>query len=121
MVGPQFLAFDSTGVFYTGIAGGRILKCFTQPWQRQLIESCHGLNPPDKCGRPAGIALNEKTGDLYIADAKLGLLVVPHAFGMARKVANSVDGKPLMHLSDLDVDLTTGVVYFTFFSSRFTI
>lgn len=90
--------------------------------QFRYLCSCNdGRDAADECGRPAGMALNEKTGDLYIADAKLGLLVVPHATGFARKIADSVDGKPLMHLNGLDIDPTTGVVYFTSFSARFTI
>lgn len=72
-----------------------------------------------KCGRPAGIALNSKTGDLYVADAPLGLHVIPPAGGLATKLADSVDGKPFKFLDGLDVDPTTGVVYFTSFSSKF--
>lgn len=73
-----------------------------------------------RCGRPAGIAFNEKTGDLYVADAPLGLHVISPAGGLATKIADSVDGKPFKFLDGLDVDPTTGVVYFTSFSSRFT-
>ncbi|XP_048604829.1 protein STRICTOSIDINE SYNTHASE-LIKE 12 [Brassica napus] len=73
-----------------------------------------------RCGRPAGIAFNEKTGELYVADAPLGLHVVSPAGGLAVKIADSVDGKPFKFLDGLDVDPTTGVVYFTSFSSRYT-
>lgn len=72
-----------------------------------------------KCGRPAGIALNSKTGDLYVADAPLGLHVISPAGGLATKLADSADGKPFKFLDGLDVDPTTGVVYFTSFSSKF--
>lgn len=84
---------------------------------------CDGLTGTvlaGRCGRPAGIAFNEKTGDLYVADAPLGLHVVSPAGGLAVKIADSVDGKPFKFLDGLDVDPTTGVVYFTSFSSRFT-
>ncbi|KFK41839.1 hypothetical protein AALP_AA2G178100 [Arabis alpina] len=72
------------------------------------------------CGRPAGIAIYEKTGDLYVADAPLVLHVISPAGGLAVKIADSVDGTPFKFLDGLDVDPTTGVVYFTSFCSRFT-
>jgi len=73
-----------------------------------------------KCGRPAGIAFNNKTGELYVADAPLGLHVIPSGGGYAKKIADRVDGKPFLFLDGLDVDPTTGVVYFTSFSSKFS-
>lgn len=84
---------------------------------------CYGLPEPissERCGRPAGIALNEITGDLYVADALLGLHVVSPAGGLAVKIADGVDGNPFESLNGLDVDPTTGIVYFTSLSSRFT-
>lgn len=65
------------------------------------------------CGRVAGIAFSNKTGDLYVADSRLGLHVVSPAGGMAIHINVTVDGKPLKFVDGLDVDPTTGVVYFT--------
>ncbi|KAF8088552.1 hypothetical protein N665_0536s0003 [Sinapis alba] len=130
--GPEAFAFDSTGKgFYTGVSGGKILKYtpemgyvdFAQITESSNSSWCDGLTGTalaGRCGRPAGIAFNEKTGDLYVADAPLGLHVVSPAGGLAVKIADSVDGKPFKFLDGLDVDPTTGVVYFTSFSSRFT-
>ena len=84
---------------------------------------CYGLQEPissEKCGRPAGIAFNEKTGDLYVADALLGLHVVSPAGGLAVKIADGVDRNPIKFLNGLDVDPTTGIVYFTSLSSHFS-
>ncbi|KAG7586971.1 Strictosidine synthase conserved region [Arabidopsis thaliana x Arabidopsis arenosa] len=129
--GPEAFAFDSTGKgFYTGVSGGKILKYLPETGYvdfAQITESsnsawCNGALGTafaGKCGRPAGIALNSKTGDLYVADAPLGLHVIPPAGGLATKLADSVDGKPFKFLDGLDVDPTTGVVYFTSFSSKF--
>ncbi|CAL9240599.1 unnamed protein product [Arabidopsis halleri] len=129
--GPESFAFDSTGNgFYTGVSGGKILKYvpdkgyvdFAQITESSNSAWCNGALGTafaGKCGRPAGIALNSKTGDLYVADAPLGLHVIPPAGGLATKLADSVDGKPFKFLDGLDVDPTTGVVYFTSFSSKF--
>ncbi|KAF8102705.1 hypothetical protein N665_0197s0065 [Sinapis alba] len=130
--GPESFAFDTTGkAFYTGVSGGKILKYtpekgfedFAQITQTSNSSLCYGLIGTalaGKCGRPAGIAFNPKTGDLYVADAPLGLHVIPPAGGLATKIADSVDGKPFKFLDGLDVDPTTGVVYFTSFSSKFS-
>ncbi|KAJ0229444.1 hypothetical protein HA466_0316050 [Hirschfeldia incana] len=130
--GPEAFAFDSTGKgFYTGVSGGKILKYtpetgyvdFAQITESSNSSWCDGVTGTvlaGRCGRPAGIAFNEKTGDLYVADAPLGLHVVSPAGGLAVKITDSVDGKPFKFLDGLDVDPTTGVVYFTSFSSRFT-
>ncbi|KFK41840.1 hypothetical protein AALP_AA2G178200 [Arabis alpina] len=130
--GPESFAFDSTGKgFYTGVSGGKILKYlpetgyvnFAQITETSNSSWCDGMLGTalaGTCGRPAGIAIYEKTGDLYVADAPLGLHVISPAGGLAVKIADSVDGTPFKFLDGLDVDPTTGVVYFTSFSSRFT-
>ncbi|KAH0897819.1 hypothetical protein HID58_047387 [Brassica napus] len=130
--GPESFAFDSTGKdFYTGVSGGKILKYtpdkgfvdFAQITKTSTSSWCKGVFGTalaKKCGRPAGIAFNPKTGDLYVADAPLGLHVIHPAGGVATKIADSVDGKPFKFLDGLDVDPTTGVVYFTSFSSKFS-
>ncbi|CAH8334539.1 unnamed protein product [Eruca vesicaria subsp. sativa] len=131
--GPESFAFDSTGrkAFYTGVSGGKILKYtpdkgfvdFAQITKSSTSSWCKGVfgtAMAKKCGRPAGIAFNPKTSELYVADAPLGLHVIPPAGGLATKIADSVDGKPFKFLDGLDVDPTTGVVYFTSFSSKFS-
>ncbi|KAF8111377.1 hypothetical protein N665_0076s0350 [Sinapis alba] len=130
--GPEAFAFDTTGkAFFTGVSGGKILKYtadkgfedFAQITKISNTAWCNGIVGTalaGKCGRPAGIAFNPKTGDLYVADAPLGLHVIPPAGGLATKIADSVDGKPFKFLDGLDVDPTTSVVYFTSFSSKFT-
>ncbi|CAN8234915.1 unnamed protein product [Cochlearia groenlandica] len=130
--GPESFAFDTVGKgFFTGVSGGKILKYtpengfvdFAQITKTSSSSWCNGIAGTalaGKCGRPAGIALNPKTGELYVADAPLGLHVIPPTGGLATKIADSVDGKPFKFLDGLDVDPTTGVVYFTSFSSKFS-
>ncbi|CAN7064696.1 unnamed protein product [Brassica oleracea var. botrytis] len=130
--GPEAFAFDTTGkAFFTGVSGGKILKYTADKGFEDFAEItttsnsswCDGIAGTalaGKCGRPAGIAFNPKTGDLYVADAPLGLHVIPPAGGLATKIADSVDGTPFKFLDGLDVDPTTGVVYFTSFSSKFS-
>ncbi|CAN8239715.1 unnamed protein product [Cochlearia groenlandica] len=130
--GTESFAFASTGKgFYTGVSGGKILKYtpengfvdFAQITTTSNSSWCNGVIGTalaGKCGKPAGIAFNPKTGDLYVADAPLGLHVISPAGGLATKLADSVDGKPFKFLDGLDVDPTTGDVYFTSFSSKFS-
>ena len=68
------------------------------------------------CGRPLGLRFHKRTGDLYIADAYLGLLKVGPEGGLATPLVTEVEGAPLMFTNDLDVD-DEGVVYFTDSSS----
>ncbi|KAF3526003.1 hypothetical protein F2Q69_00050396 [Brassica cretica] len=130
MSGPHSFAFNSTEKgFYTGVSGGAIIKYtpekgfvrFAQITESSNSLLCYVLQEPissKRCGRPAGIAFNEKTGELYVADALLGLHVVSPAGGLAVKIADGVDGNPFKSLNGLDVDPTTGIVYFTSLSSH---
>ena len=85
---------------------------------------CHSLTTPagvvpsaeteSMCGRPLGLQFHFKTGDLYIADAYLGLMRVGPGSGEAEVLATgSDDGVPFNFVNGLDVDQATGDVYFT--------
>jgi hypothetical protein len=51
-----------------------------------------------------GLRFHKKTGDLYVADAYLGILKVgPHG-GLAEPVVTELDGVPLKFCNDLDFD-----------------
>jgi sugar lactone lactonase YvrE len=65
------------------------------------------------CGRPLGVRLYRKTGELYIADAYMGLMKVGPDGGEAQVLAKEADGVPFHFLNGLDVDQATGDVYFT--------
>lgn len=65
------------------------------------------------CGRPLGLRFHQKTGDLYIADAYLGLHVVGPAGGLATPVVTHVEGQRLRFTNDLDIDDENDVIYFT--------
>jgi hypothetical protein len=65
------------------------------------------------CGRPLGLQFHHKTGDMYIADAYLGLMRVGRRGGLAKVVATEAAGVPFNFLNGVDVDQKTGDVYFT--------
>ncbi|XP_038688101.1 protein STRICTOSIDINE SYNTHASE-LIKE 12-like [Tripterygium wilfordii] len=131
--GPEALAFKSLGRGprgpYTGVEDGRILQylgpsagfrdfAFTSP--NRSNATCDGntnqsLGPV--CGRPLGLGFYFQTGDLYIADAHRGLLVVGQNGGLANQLAISADGVPFRFANALDVDQRNGIVYFTDASS----
>lgn len=83
-------------------------------------DGCEGPHDDDKmehiCGRPLGLCFDTATGDLYIADAYMGLLVVGPDGGMATKVATRI---PLGFTNGLDIDHRNGVVYFSDSSSQY--
>lgn len=69
--------------------------------------------PESLCGRPLGLQFHRQSGDLYVADAYLGLLRVAARGGLAQVVATEAAGGPFNFLNGLDVDQRTGDVYFT--------
>lgn len=130
--GPESLAFDPAGEGpYTGVSDGRILK-----WQQRdhgwieyavvspvyLSEECRGSHDPERehlCGRPLGLKFDEKTGNLYIADAYLGLLMVAPNQKFAQPVVTQAEGHPLKFTNSLDIDHDNETIYFTDSSMRF--
>ncbi|KAJ4836100.1 hypothetical protein Tsubulata_004201 [Turnera subulata] len=133
-IGPESFAFDPLGGGpYTGVSDGRILKW--QESERRWIDfavtspnrdACQGRRNGQHhltehiCGRPLGLQFNKNnTGDLYIADAYMGLLVVGPEGGVAKAVATHHQHIPLRFTNSLDIDPSTGVVYFTDSSSQF--
>ncbi|GLJ49801.1 hypothetical protein SUGI_1057660 [Cryptomeria japonica] len=133
-VGPESLAFDNDGRGpYTGVSDGRILRWDgpSSGWTQFAVTSpnrsgvCNPKNPPAPnlafehiCGRPLGMRFQRQTGDLYVADAYLGLLVLGSEGGLAKPIVNEAEGKPLGFTNDLDFD-EEGVVYFTDTSTIF--
>lgn len=71
------------------------------------------------CGRPLGLRFDMRTGDLYIADAYLGLQVVGPSGGLATPLVTEVEGQPLRFTNDLDIDEQEDVIYFTDTSTQF--
>ncbi|XP_054824142.1 protein STRICTOSIDINE SYNTHASE-LIKE 2-like isoform X2 [Prosopis cineraria] len=130
--GPESLAFSPDGQGpYAGVSDCLIIKWDQNEkrWVNFTVtsphrEGCGGIsheehrNTEHRCGRPLGLCFSP-TGDLYIADAYFGLLVVPSSGGIPTCITSQVEGTPLAFTNNLDVDQTTGVVYFTSSSSTF--
>ena len=72
------------------------------------------------CGRPLGLQFHPKTGDLYIADAYLGLMKVGPGGGEGEVLATEAGGVPFNFVNGVDVDHATGDVYFTDSSTVYT-
>ncbi|XP_061963878.1 protein STRICTOSIDINE SYNTHASE-LIKE 2-like isoform X1 [Populus nigra] len=71
------------------------------------------------CGRPLGLCFDESHGDLYIADAYMGLLRVGTQGGLATKIVTHAQGIPLRFTNGLDIDQSSGAIYFTDSSSQY--
>ncbi|MCO5597553.1 hypothetical protein L7F22_051631 [Adiantum nelumboides] len=130
--GPESLAFDPQGRGpYTGVADGRILRwdgpslgwtdfSTTSP---NRTDVCKPRRPPmmdlslePLCGRPLGLRFGVE-GDLYIADAYYGLMVVGPEGGPATSLVAHVGGKALLFPNDVDVG--EDIIYFTDSSTMF--
>ncbi|XP_042517833.1 protein STRICTOSIDINE SYNTHASE-LIKE 10-like [Macadamia integrifolia] len=127
--GPESLAFDCKGQGpYVGVSDGRVLRWEGAEWKQFSVptnhrsDSCDGTNDPlsePDCGRPLGLGFNSKTCELYIADSTFGLLKVGPNGGDATQLAAGIDGIPFLFANGLDIDQSTGIIYFTDSSTRF--
>ncbi|KAK9128950.1 hypothetical protein Syun_017747 [Stephania yunnanensis] len=128
-VGPESLAFDINGDGpYTGVGDGRVLKWREgHGWSDFAFTSSNRTGcvlpfAPEMehvCGRPLGLRFHPKTGDLYIADAYLGLQVVGSNGGLATQILTEAENEPFKFTNDLDIDEVEDVIYFTDTSTRF--
>ncbi|TYG96572.1 hypothetical protein ES288_A11G361600v1 [Gossypium darwinii] len=132
VTGPESIAFDCKGEGpYVGISDGRILKWKPKfGWQefaipspfreRKLCDGTRDSNVEPICGRPLGLKFDSRTCHLYIADAYFGLLVVGPNGGTAIRLAiSAANGAPFKFTNGLDIDTSTGMVYFTDSSALF--
>ncbi|CAK7340217.1 unnamed protein product [Dovyalis caffra] len=129
--GPESFAFDSLGKGpYTSLSDGRIIRWHgnKKGWQDFAITSpnrdgCGGPHDHHQtehiCGRPLGLCFDEAHGDLYIADAYMGLLKVGREGGLATKIATHAQGIPFRFTNSLDIDQSSGAIYFTDSSSQY--
>jgi sugar lactone lactonase YvrE len=133
---PESVAFDGHGQGpYSSVSDGRVLN-WNGDKLRWTTYSSHGPGYDSKqctatkfrpetatesrCGRPLGLRFNQKSGDLYIADAYKGLMKVGPGGGEATVLVNQVDGVPLCFTNGVDMDQTTGQVYFMDSSMTYT-
>ncbi|KAL6528044.1 Protein STRICTOSIDINE SYNTHASE-LIKE 13 [Orobanche hederae] len=135
--GPESLEFDVWGRGpYAGLADGRIVRwmgedagwetfALTSPnWSEKLCSQAKEsttktqwkLEP--RCGRPLGLRFDRKSGDLYIADAYYGLVVVGPEGGLATPLATQAGGEPILFANDLDIH-DNGSIFFTDTSNRY--
>ncbi|KAF3575345.1 hypothetical protein F2Q69_00062167 [Brassica cretica] len=70
------------------------------------------------CGRPLGLRFDKESGNLFIADAYYGLLMVGPKGGVATPLATHVEGKPILFANDLDIH-SNGSIFFTDTSKRY--
>lgn len=122
--GAESVVFDPNGEGpYTGVADGRIIKWLqhNQTWVDFAVtssqrENCSRASAPEMehvCGRPLGLRFDQETGDLYIADAYLGLQVVGPTGGLATPLVQHFEDHPLLFTNDLDINDHDHVIYFT--------
>ncbi|XP_021291590.1 protein STRICTOSIDINE SYNTHASE-LIKE 13 [Herrania umbratica] len=135
--GPESLEFDSLGRGpYAGLADGRIVRWMgedigwetfaivTSNWSEKLCARGADSTTAKQwkhekwCGRPLGLRFNKESGDLYIADAYYGLLMVGPDGGLATPLATHVEGKRILFANDLDIH-RNGSIFFTDTSKKY--
>ncbi|KAG8383115.1 hypothetical protein BUALT_Bualt05G0151200 [Buddleja alternifolia] len=131
-IGSEAYAFDSkNGGPYTGLNDGRIVKYHGPELGFQEFAStsanrsrglCDGKNADDPkigptCGKTIGLEFNHITGDLYIADAFYGIMVVGSGGGIARPLCH---GMHFDYPDGIAIDQTTGDIYLSDLGSVFT-
>ncbi|MQM07320.1 hypothetical protein Taro_040162 [Colocasia esculenta] len=135
--GPESLEFDLEGRGpYTGLADGRVVRWMGEGagWETFALvtanwseEACaNGVNSTkakqhgdeELCGRPLGLRFDRSTGDLYIADAYRGLMVVGRDGGVATPLATHAQGERILFANDLDLH-GNGSIFFTDTSTRY--
>jgi len=90
---------------------------------------CNGLADfselQSECGRPLGLRFNHQTNELYVADAYFGLVKIgpnggaPIQSFKALQPQEHSDNSTLEFLDGIDIDVDTGIVYFTQASTNF--
>ncbi|XP_062079488.1 protein STRICTOSIDINE SYNTHASE-LIKE 13 [Humulus lupulus] len=135
--GPESLEFDHMGRGpYTGLADGRIVRWMgrdvgwetfalvTSNWSEKVCAKGNESTTKKqwkvekRCGRPLGLRFDKESGNLFIADAYYGILVVGPEGGVAIPLATHVDGKPILFANDLDIH-NNGSIFFTDTSKRY--
>ncbi|CAL4996502.1 unnamed protein product [Urochloa decumbens] len=137
LVGPESVAFNNHGAGpYVSVSDGRVLKYNGEGngWTKFAYSPSYSKNDcstpsttelprsarESSCGRPLGLRFHNNSGNLYIADAYMGLMRVGPKGGEATVLATEAGGVPLRFTNGVDVDQITGDVYFTDSSTTYT-
>ncbi|CAL4996506.1 unnamed protein product [Urochloa decumbens] len=137
LVGPESVAFNKHGAGpYVSVSDGRVLKYGGEGigWMTFAYSPSYSKNDcstpstselpqvarESSCGRPLGLRFHNNSGDLYIADAYMGLMRVGPKGGEATVLVTEAGGVPLRFTNGVDVDQVTGDVYFTDSSTTYT-
>nr|TKW09080.1 hypothetical protein SEVIR_6G068600v2 [Setaria viridis] len=123
LIGPESVAFDRHGAGpYVSISDGRVLKYAGEGagWTTFAYSPSYTKNDcgvtselpavarESSCGRPLGLRFHNNSGNLYIADAYMGLMRVGPNGGEATVLATEAGGAPLRFTNGVDVDQVTG-------------
>ncbi|XP_076315762.1 adipocyte plasma membrane-associated protein-like [Tachypleus tridentatus] len=121
IAGPESLAVYEKDI-YTGTSDGHIVKISKDKLTvvTKTGSDCELQQKGSICGRPLGLRFDKK-GNLYVADAYYGILMVNVKSGSVETLlplSTEVEGKPIMLPNDLDIDEEQGIIYFTDTSTK---
>ncbi|RDY10184.1 Protein STRICTOSIDINE SYNTHASE-LIKE 12, partial [Mucuna pruriens] len=111
---------------YVGPNEGFKEYAYTSPHRNKTI--CDGLADfselQSMCGRPLGLRFNHQTGELYVADAYFGLIKIGPNGGAPTQFFKGMQPQAnanttFQFLDGLDLDVNTGIIYFTEASANY--
>ncbi|PUZ59779.1 hypothetical protein GQ55_4G070000 [Panicum hallii var. hallii] len=120
-IGPESVAFDGHRVKPYG--AGWTTFAYSPSYTKNNCDAFSDLPPvatESSCGRPLSLRFHVESGNLYIADAYMGLTRVGPNGGEATVLATEAGGAPLRFTNGVDIDQVTGDVYFTDCSTTYT-
>jgi sugar lactone lactonase YvrE len=106
--GPEDVALGPSGLLYTGLQDGRIVRFLSDG---RIIDEWINTG-----GRPLGMQFDAQY-NLIVADSTRGLLKISPT-GDIEVLTDSVDGQRMIFVDDLDI-ADNGVIWFTDASQRF--
>ncbi|XP_076324227.1 adipocyte plasma membrane-associated protein-like [Tachypleus tridentatus] len=114
--GPESLAVYK-GNIYTGTTDGSIVKISKDKLSvvAKTGKNCELPWESPICGRPLGLRFDKK-GNLYVADAYYGILMVNINTGSVETllpISTEVEGKTVKFPDDLDIDEEQEIIYFS--------
>lgn len=101
-IGPESIAQDSLGNFYSGLENGDIIKFDSLLSNKEIVGNTGG--------RPLGMKF-APNGMLVIADQVKGLVALD-SLGVVQTLLNEIDGTPILFADDLAIS-KEGVIYFS--------
>ncbi|OEL20831.1 Protein STRICTOSIDINE SYNTHASE-LIKE 3 [Dichanthelium oligosanthes] len=121
LIGPESVAFNAHGGGpYVSISGGRVLSPSYAKNDCGAFSELPPVATESSCSWRLGLRFHNKSGNLYIAEAYMGLMRVGPNGGEAKVLVTKAGGVQRHFTNGADIDQVTSDVYFTDSSTAYT-